>query len=138
MAYENDFDYTGDVSKINGIQFGIMSPKEIRQQSVVEITTHETFNGNEPIVGGLFDARMGVLEYGQNCTTDMLSNKLTPGYFGHIELSMPVFYIQYFGMVQKTMKCVCFKCGSPLIELSEEEKKNLINKPRKTRWAFVS
>ena len=52
MAYENDFDYTGDVSKINGIQFGIMSPKEIRQQSVVEITTHGTFNGNEPIVGG--------------------------------------------------------------------------------------
>ena len=122
MAYENDFDYTGDVSKINGIQFGIMSPKEIRQQSVVEITTHETFNGNEPIVGGLFDSRMGVLEYGQKCTTDMLSNKLTPGYFGHIELSMPVFYVQYFGMVQKIMKCVCFKCGSPLLELSEEEK----------------
>ena len=138
MAYENDFDYTGDVSKINGIQFGIMSPKEIRQQSVVEITTHETFNGNEPIVGGLFDSRMGVLEYGQKCTTDMLSNKLTPGYFGHIELSMPVFYVQYFGMVQKIMKCVCFKCGSPLLELSEEEKKHLISKPRKNRWAIVS
>ena len=40
MAYENDFDYTGDVSKINGIQFGIMSPKEIRQQSVVELMRH--------------------------------------------------------------------------------------------------
>ena len=134
MAYETDFDYSGDVSRVNGIQFGILSPKDIRQQSVVEVTTHDTFNGNEPVVGGLFDPRMGVIEYGQKCSTDMLSSKMTPGYFGHIELTMPVFYVQYFGVVQKLFKCVCFKCGSVLLQMTDEEKKDLMTFDRKKIW----
>lgn len=137
MAYERDFDYTGDVSRVHGIQFGIMSPEEIRNQSVVEVTTHEAFHGNEAVIGGLFDPRMGVLEYGQRCTTDNLSHKLTPGYFGHIELSMPVFYVQYFGTVQKLFKCVCFHCGGLLISRDDEEIPELLKKNNRLRWNRV-
>lgn len=137
MAYENDFDYNGDVTRISGVQFGIMSPQEIRHQSVVEVTTHETFNGNEPVIGGLFDPRMGVLEYGQKCATDMLSNKETPGYFGHIELSMPVFYAQYFPMVQKIAKCICHHCGTRLVTFTDEEKEEHLSKSKKNRWLYI-
>ena len=137
MAYENDFDYNGDVTRISGVQFGIMSPYEIRQQSVVEVTTHETFNGNEPVIGGLFDPRMGVLEYGQKCATDMLSNKETPGYFGHIEMSMPVFYAQYFTMVQKIAKCICHHCGTRLVTFTDEEKEEHLSKSKKNRWLYI-
>ena len=119
MAYESNFEYNGDVSKIKKVTFGIMSPEMIRNQSVVEIVHHDTFCGSDPVTGGLFDPRMGVLEYGQICTTDQQSNKNTPGYFGHIELSVPVFHVQYFPIVQKIVRCVCYRCGSLLGEVPD-------------------
>ena len=58
---------------------------------------------------------MGVLEPGLICPTDGLDYMQTPGYFGHIELARPVFYIQYFSHVIKILRCVCFKCRKLLI-----------------------
>ena len=49
-------------SKIIGIQFSILSPEEIRRGSVAEIVTRDTYINNKPVIGGLFDPRMGVLE----------------------------------------------------------------------------
>ena len=82
-------------SKIIGIQFSLLSPDEIRKGSVAEITSKITYVGNSPVIGGLFDPRMGVLEAGLICPTDGLDYMKTPGYFGHIELARPVYYIQY-------------------------------------------
>ena len=78
-------------SKIIGIQFSILSPEEIRQSSVVEIITRDTYINNKPVIDGLFDPRMGVLEPGSICPTDGMTYIETPGYFGHIELARPVF-----------------------------------------------
>ena len=61
-----------DASKIVGIQFSILSPEEIRKGSVVEITSRDTYINNKPVIGGLFDPRMGVLEPGLICPTDGL------------------------------------------------------------------
>ena len=48
-------------SRVVGIQFGIMSPDEIRKGSVAEITSKEVaFENHKPVFGGLFDPRMGV------------------------------------------------------------------------------
>ena len=96
MAYESNFEYSGGVKKISKVTFGIMSPDMIRQQSVCQVEHHDTFCGNDPVTGGLFDPRMGVLEYGLICSTDMQTNKETPGYFGHIELALPVFHVAIF------------------------------------------
>jgi len=38
---------------------------------------------------------MGVLEPGIICPTDGYTYIDTPGYFGHIELARPVFYVQH-------------------------------------------
>ena len=95
-------EYDSNVNRIKGIQFGILSPQEIRDRSVAEITTQETYTGNEPVVGGLFDPRMGVSEYGKICPTDGLDSRECPGYFGHIELARPVFHIQFLqALVQR-------------------------------------
>ena len=59
-------------SKVIGIQFSILSPDEIRKGSVVEITSRDTYINNKPVIGGLFDPRMGVLEPGLICPTDGL------------------------------------------------------------------
>ena len=83
-----------ETSKIIGIQFGILSAEEIRRTSIGPINDRDTFIGNKPVNGGLFDSRMGVLESGQICPTDGYTYIHTPGYFGHIELARPVFSIQ--------------------------------------------
>ena len=124
-----------NVSKIIGIQFSILSPEEIRKGSVAEITTRDTYINNKPIIGGLFDPRMGVLEPGLICPTDGLDYMQTPGYFGHIELSRPVFYIQYLSTVLKVLRCTCFKCSKLLI--SKEKYKQALKLVGDARWKYV-
>ena len=102
-------------AKIIGIQFSILSPEEIRKNSVAEITSRDTYINNKPVLGGLFDPRMGILEPGMICPTDGLDYMKTPGYFGHIELARPVYYIQYLSAILRILRMVCFKCGKLLI-----------------------
>ena len=59
-------------SKIIGIQFSILSPEEIKNGSVAEINNRDTYINNKPVISGLFDPRMGILEPGMICPTDGL------------------------------------------------------------------
>ncbi len=124
-----------NVSKVVGIQFSILSPDEIRKSSVAEITSRDTYINNKPVIGGLFDPRMGVLEPGLICPTDGLDYMQTPGYSGHIELARPVFYIQYLNTIQKIMRCVCFKCSKLLV--SKEKYKQALKLQGDARWKYV-
>jgi DNA-directed RNA polymerase II subunit RPB1 len=122
-------------SKVIGIQFSIMSPDEIRKASVAEITSRDTYINNKPVIGGLFDPRMGVLEPGLICPTDGLDYMQTPGYAGHIELAKPVYYIQYLSTIIKCLNCVCFKCSKLLI--SKERYKKSLTLQGEARWKYV-
>jgi DNA-directed RNA polymerase II subunit RPB1 len=102
-------------ANIVGIQFSILSPEEIRRGSVVEVKNRETYKDNKPIIDGLFDPRMGVLDPGYVCPTDGLDYIQSPGYFGHLELVRPVFYPQYIPTILKTLNSVCLKCGKLLV-----------------------
>ena len=123
-------------SKIIGIQFSMLSPEEIRKNSVVEVTSRDTYINNKPVIGGLFDPRMGVLEPGLICPTDGLTYIDTPGYFGHIELAKPVFFIQHIREIIKICKCVCFKCSKLLVNKSQHQHVLEINAEH--RWDYVS
>lgn len=122
-------------SKIIGIQFSILSPYEIQKGSVVEITNRDTHINNKPVLGGLFDPRMGVLDPGMICPTDGLDYVQTPGYFGHINLSRPVYYIQYLSTIMKICRCVCIKCSKLLID--KEKYSYLLKSNAETRWNKV-
>jgi DNA-directed RNA polymerase II subunit RPB1 len=126
---------TNNPSKIIGIQFGLMSPEDIRKGSVAEITNRDTYVNNKPVIGGIFDPRMGVLESGLICPTDGLNHMQTPGYFGHIELAKPVFYIQYLNVVQKILGCICFTCSK--LSISKEKHKNALNMLEPDRFNYV-
>jgi DNA-directed RNA polymerase II subunit RPB1 len=123
-------------SKIIGIQFSMLSPDEIRKNSVVEITSRDTYINNKPVIGGLFDPRMGVLDPGLICPTDGLTYIDTPGYFGHIELARPLFFIQHIKEIMKISRCVCFKCSKLLINKSQH--KHAMDLPASDRWSYVS
>ena len=122
-------------SRIVGIQFSILSPEEIERNSVVEITSRETFSSNKPVIGGLFDPRMGVLEKGFICPTDGLNYIHTPGYFGHIKLARPVFFIQHLKHINGIAKCVCFKCSRLLID--KKHNSHILELSPKDRWEAV-
>ena len=98
-------------AKVLAIQFSILSPTEIKNGSVAHITSHDTYNSNKPIIKGVFDPRMGVLDAAYVCPTDGLGYMQTPGYFGHLELAQPVFYTQFLTHIRKILKCVCFQCS---------------------------
>ena len=123
-------------SKIIGVQFSMLSPEEIRKNSVVEVTSRDTYINNKPIAGGLFDPRMGVLEPGLICPTDGFTYIDTPGYFGHIELARPVFFIQHIKEIMKICKCVCYKCSKLLI--NKNQHKHILTKQGSDRWDYVT
>ena len=123
-------------SKIIGIQFSILSPDEIRRNSVVEVTSRDTYINNKPVIGGLFDPRMGVLEPGTICPTDGYTYIDTPGYFGHIELARPVFFMQHLREIMKIFRCTCYKCSRLLINKSQH--KHVLKMPADKRWEYVS
>jgi len=122
-------------SRVIGIQFSVLSPEEIRNGSVAEITSRDTYINNKPIIGGLFDPRMGVLDPGLICPTDGLNYMETPGYFGHIELAKPVYYIQYLETIKKILRCICFKCSKLLID--KEKYAHYLSQDPKKRWKLV-
>ncbi len=56
---------------IGSIEFGILSPQEIRKMSAAEITVPDTYDDDGyPIEGGLMDKRLGVIDPpGLRCET---------------------------------------------------------------------
>jgi DNA-directed RNA polymerase II subunit RPB1 len=113
----------------------VLSPEEIRKGSVAEITSRDTYINNKPVINGLFDPRMGVLDPGLVCPTDGLNYMQTPGYFGHINLARPVYYIQYLTTILKVLRCVCFKCSK--LKINKETHDHILNLDLRKRWEYA-
>ena len=123
---------SSEIEPIMGIQFSIFSPDEIERRSVVEITSNNTYEGNEPKIGGLFDPRMGVLENGKQCRSCGQSNNNCPGHFGHYRLGRPVYYIQFLPMILNVLSCVCVSCSKLLVD--KEMRSSIRLKKGEGRW----
>jgi DNA-directed RNA polymerase II subunit RPB1 len=124
--------HSSETESIVGIQFGVFSPEEIVRRSVCEITSPSTADGK---LNGLSDPRMGVLENGKVCRTCGQNNHKCPGHFGHFVLARPVYYTQFFKLVQKILRCVCFKCSKLLIDKAKYA--NLSKYKGEARWKHV-
>ena len=123
---------SSETETIVGIQFGVFSPEEVTRRSVVEITSHVAVEGK---IGGLFDPRMGVLENGKLCRSCGLNNHNCPGHFGHYKLARPVYYIQFFKLVMKVLRCVCIKCGK--LRIDKNRYKHILRLKGEARWKQV-
>ena len=122
-----------NIANITEVKFGLLNPEALKKASVCHVTIPETYDGNEPKENGLFDPRMGVLERGRICPTDDYDHTICPGYFGHIELPLPVYWIQHMDTIIKLLRCVCIRCANLLVDKSnpiimkEMKKKNGAN-----------
>ena len=125
--------HSSETEPIVGVQFGVFNPEEISRRSVVEITNGSTLDGK---LGGLFDPRMGVLDNGKICRTCEQNNHSCPGHFGHLQLARPVYFTQFFKLVIRVLKNVCFRCGKLLID--KEKNSHLLRVKGEVRWKLVS
>ena len=140
MAYlHKELEDLSDLDFVNKIEFGLMNPDMIRKGSVVEVTSNNTYEGTVPKVKGLLDPRMGVLEGGKICPIDKNTSHVCPGYFGHIELALPVYNLSYLQWIRKTLSCVCFRCSNLLIDKNDTSlMKKLVGKDNKERFDYIS
>ncbi len=132
------------VRMIDRIDFGLLSPDEIRKMSVIKIVTPDTYDEDgHPVPGGLMDRRLGVIEPGVRCRTCGGRVKDCPGHFGHIELARPVIHIGYVEHVYNILRAVCRnrECSRVLLaeaELERYRERIIEEKRRGGRWWEIS
>ncbi|KAF4125176.1 DNA-directed RNA polymerase II subunit RPB1 [Geosmithia morbida] len=108
---------------VEEIQFGLMSPDEIKSMSVAHIQYPETMEENKtkPRDGGLNDPLLGSIDRQFKCKTCTQSMSECPGHFGHIELAKPVYHPGFIKKVKKILEMVCHNCSKVLADESDPE-----------------
>ncbi|KAF9007912.1 beta and beta-prime subunits of DNA dependent RNA-polymerase [Cyathus striatus] len=109
------------IRKVKEVQFGILSPEEIKAISVAKIEHPEVMDESthKPKNGGLMDPRMGTIDRNFKCQTCGEGMSECPGHFGHIELARPVFHPGFIVKVKKILECICVNCGKLKADISD-------------------
>ena len=109
--------------RIGKIEFGLLSPKEIRTMSVRKIIWADTYDDDGfPYPQGLMDLNLGVIDPGLRCKTCDQKASDCPGHFGHIELAKPVIHVGYTRLIRKLLRVTCRSCSRLLLSPEEIEK----------------
>lgn len=113
---DRDFLYSSaEVRHVKKVQFGVMSPDEIRRMSVAEVKHEVAWERGVPRHEGIMDRRLGASGRDFPCMTCHCDEKNCSGHFGFIELAKPMFHAGFMGMTLKLLRCVCYFCSRLLI-----------------------
>lgn len=121
MAFINAVisDSSAPYREVRRVQFGILSPDEIRRMSVTTdggIQYPETKEAGKFKYNGLMDPRQGPPDRNSRCQTCTGNFTECPGHFGHLELAKPVFHVGFMSHIVKVLRCFCFYCSKLLID----------------------
>ncbi|KAI0028851.1 DNA-directed RNA polymerase II, subunit 1 [Vararia minispora EC-137] len=129
------------IRRVKEVQFGILSPEEIKAYSVAKVEFPEVMDENthKAKVGGLMDPRMGTIDRNFKCQTCGEGMSECPGHFGHIELARPVFHPGFIIKVKKILESICVNCGKLKADISDDNFAQKIRhvKDPKARMAVV-
>ena len=104
------------IKKIERINFGLMSPENIREMSVVKIETPDTYDEDGyPIENGLMDPHLGVIDPSLKCRSCGFRGGECQGHFGSIELARPVIHVGFGDVIHKILRSTCNECGRALL-----------------------
>lgn len=107
----------GIIKKIDQINFGLMSPEDIREMSVAKIETPDTYDEDGyPIENGLMDPRLGVIDPSLRCRTCGFRGGECQGHFGRIDLARPVIHVGFGDVIHKILRSTCNECGRLLLD----------------------
>ena len=105
------------IKKIEQINFGLMSPEDIRKMSVVTVEYPDTYGDDGfPIEKGLMDPRLGIIDPSLVCRTCGFKGGDCQGHFGSIELARPVIHVGFGDVIHKILRSTCNECGRILLE----------------------
>ncbi|MCQ2971051.1 MAG: DNA-directed RNA polymerase subunit A' [archaeon] len=108
------------IKKIQRINFGLMSPEDIRKMSVVTVEYPDTYGDDGfPIDKGLMDPHLGIIDPSLVCRTCGSKGGVCQGHFGSIELARPVIHVGFGDVIHKILRSTCNECGRTL--LTDEE-----------------
>ncbi|ELU15060.1 hypothetical protein CAPTEDRAFT_170227 [Capitella teleta] len=125
-------DSSAPLKEVHRMQFGILSPDEIRRMSVTEggIKYPETTEGGRPKVGGLMDPRQGVIDRVSRCQTCAGNMSECPGHFGHVDLAKPVYHVGFLTKTIKVLRCFCFFCSKLLVDPAHPKIRDIVSKSK--------
>ncbi|KAI9806451.1 MAG: DNA-directed RNA polymerase II subunit RPB1 [Piccolia ochrophora] len=108
---------------IQEIQFGLLSPEEIKNMSVVHVEYPETMDEQKqrPRERGLNDPHLGSIDRAFKCATCDEGMSECQGHFGHIELATPVFHVGFMTKIKKLLETVCHNCGKIKVDESNPQ-----------------
>ncbi|KAH8813282.1 putative DNA-directed RNA polymerase II subunit rpb1 [Xylogone sp. PMI_703] len=114
---------------IKEVQFGLLSPEEIKNMSVAHILYPETMDESKmkPRDQGLNDPRLGSIDRQFKCATCDQNMSECPGHFGHIELAKPVYHPGFIKKIKKLLEMVCHNCGRVLLDRSNPQYKAAVS-----------
>ncbi|CDF38608.1 DNA-directed RNA polymerase rpb1 [Chondrus crispus] len=113
---------------VDSVQFGVLSPDEVRRMSVAEIKEERLYENGEPKHEGLVDSRLGSNAHFR-CTTCHGDDQTCPGHFGHIELAKPMYNVGFVNTTLKILRCVCYYCSKILCNDANVELLLRVKKP---------
>jgi DNA-directed RNA polymerase beta' subunit len=101
---------TMDLREIKKVEFGILSPEEIKNMAVCKIDSTKLTGP-----GTIYDERMGcITDTNIPCVTCGLKKECW-GHFGYIDLAVPILHPMYYKMITSFLKCFCKKCHRLLL-----------------------
>ena len=110
------------IKKIQQINFGLMSPEDIRKMSVVTVEYPDTYGDDGfPIEKGLMDPRLGIIDPSLVCRTCGFKGGDCQGHFGSIELARPVIHVGFGDVIHKILRSTCNDCGRILLSNEQIE-----------------
>ena len=124
---------------IDKIQFGILSPSEIRKMAKVTVVVPQLYEADgSPVAGGLRDPNFGAIEPGERCPVCGNTREECPGHFGKIDLARPVIHPGFGDIIHDLLQATCRQCGR--LKLPPERIAYLLNLLRrlKRRWPILA
>jgi len=106
------------LKSIKSVQFGVLSPEEIKGVAVCKITKSKI---TPPYAETVYDERMGPCDTKGICLACGENMRICPGHFGYIELATPVIHPQHNRLIVAILNCVCLNCSH--LKLSADELK---------------
>ncbi|KAI0137542.1 DNA-directed RNA polymerase I subunit RPA1 [Xylariales sp. AK1849] len=97
-------------SVIDSVDFGFLTPGEVKAISVKRIENPTTFDSLlNPTASGLYDPALGA--WGDSlCTTCNLNQAGCPGHAGHIELPVPLYHPVFMDQTIRLLRAQCLYC----------------------------
>lgn len=99
--------------KTKAVEFGILSPEEIRSMAVCEINNPLIYCRGMPMPNGVIDLRLGTCDRRLRCATCNQTVESCPGHCGFIDLGVPMFY-GFTDTCLKVVRSVCYFCSALL------------------------